>query len=61
MKKSEIYKRAQVAVLVAEDWIGGEYNKLEILRELFAAEDLEIYREKQAEKKTETESANETV
>ena len=47
MKKSEIYKTAQNSVL--RDALIPEYLKLEILRELMSAEDLELYREKKAE------------
>ena len=48
MKKSAIYRKAQFAVLDSERIYNDE--KLEILRELFTAEDLELYRERQAEK-----------
>ena len=47
MKKSEIYKMAQIAVL--NSGLHGS-NKLEILRELMAREDLEQLMEQQKEK-----------
>lgn len=47
MKKSEVYKEAQVCVLIADHL--NEYKKLEILRELMASENLALFREKQEE------------
>lgn len=44
MKTSEIYKKAQIAV-VNSPYLYSE-DKLEILRELMDKEDLEIFREK---------------
>lgn len=49
MKKSEMYKKAMLAVLES-DSIPSE-EKLEIARELIEREDLERFREKQAEEK----------
>jgi hypothetical protein len=54
MKKSEIYKQAQICVLCAKYL--GEHNTLEILRELMHQEDVALFVEKQEEVK-----ANETV
>ena len=53
MKKSGIYKAAQYSTLRDERM--PEYMKLEILRELMSAEDLELYREKKAEEEEATE------
>lgn len=47
MKKSEMYKKAMLAVLES-DSISSE-DKLEIARELIEREDLELFREKRAE------------
>jgi hypothetical protein len=55
MRKSEIFKTAQLAVLVA-DFIG-EHNKLLILRELMDKEDLAKF----VEEKEEKEKADEAV
>ena len=55
MKKSEIYKLAQVAVVSSFNGLKEE-QKLEIMRELIKQEDLALFVEKQAEEK-----ANETV
>lgn len=59
MKNSAKYRLAQYAVINSPSMQAE--TKAEILRELIAAEDLEIYREKQAEKKAQEEKANETV
>ena len=48
MKKSKLYHFAQLAVLESEKIIATD--KLQILRTLFDAEDLELFREKEAEK-----------
>lgn len=48
MKKSEMYRMAMLVVLES-DSISNE-DKLEIGRELIEREDLELFREKQAEK-----------
>ena len=53
MKKSGIYKAAQYSTLRDERM--AEYMKLEILRELMSAEELELYREKKAEEEEATE------
>lgn len=47
MKKSEIYKVAQVAVLRADKI--GDCTKLDVLRELMAKEDIALFAEKQEE------------
>ena len=47
MKKSEIYYIAQVAVIEMDL---NAKTRLEVLRELMAKQDLEIFCEKQAEK-----------
>lgn len=57
MKKSEIYRLAQCCVIRSLSLSAEE--KLEILRELMAGEDLAIYCEEQEEKKEVV--ANETV
>jgi hypothetical protein len=49
MKKSEIYKVAQIAV--AETTFKDKDVKLEVLRELMAREDFEKFIEDEAEKK----------
>lgn len=48
MKKSEIYKFAQIAILHEQDMSAGA--KLEVLEELMDAEKLALWREKQEEK-----------
>ena len=48
MKKSKIYSLTQHAVL--RDELLSTHDKLEILRVLFDAEELELFREKQEEK-----------
>lgn len=48
MKKSEIYREAQYAVV---EYIQNPQRKLEILRELMDREDLERFVEEEAEKK----------
>jgi hypothetical protein len=53
MKKSEAYNLAQVAVIKSQ-CISPE-NKIEILRVLMDAEDLELFCEKQKEKAAEEE------
>lgn len=50
MKKSMIYKLAQMAVLNYERI--GDTDKLQVLRELIAAEDLALFCESQEEKET---------
>ena len=60
MKKSEIYKYAQCAVLECPEL--HTTTKLDILRELMKDEDMELYTEKQEEKKkAQEEKANEAV
>lgn len=54
MKKSVIYKAAQHSVL--RDARVPECVKMEILRELMSAEDLELYREKKAEEEENTQN-----
>ena len=51
MKKSEIYKQAQIAVL--QSTALGAFAKLEILRELMHTEDVALFVEKQEGKKAE--------
>ena len=59
MKKSLIYKCAQVAVM---NHVGiTDANKLEILRELIGAEDLALFVEKQEEEEAKAVKLNETV
>ena len=55
MKKSEIYKAVQCAVINHAPFTAHE--KLEILRELMAAEDIAIWSEKHEEKQPENESS----
>lgn len=50
MKKSEIYKAAQCAVLAHAGM--KETTKLEILRELMAKEDLALFTEKKEEEES---------
>ena len=50
MKKSEIYKLAQIAVLDSNRLKPDA--KLEVLRELMAKEDVEVFVENEAERKT---------
>lgn len=47
MKKSEIYREAAKAVVLSGDISASD--KLEILKELFGKEELELFRERQAE------------
>ena len=47
MKKSEIYRKAQVAVLKTETI--GVFEKLEVLRELMDREDTALFCEKREE------------
>ena len=54
MKKSAIYKAAQYAVLKDARLL--DNMKMEILRELITAEDLELYREKKAEEEENTQN-----
>lgn len=49
MKKSEMYKKAMIAVLESVSIPSEE--KLEIARELIDKEDLELFRERMAEEK----------
>lgn len=48
MKKSEIYRIAQIAVLQSEDMRYKRAEQIEVLRELMDKEQLELFREKQA-------------
>ena len=59
MKKSLIYKCAQVAVMNHVSFT--DVNKLEILRELIAQEDLALFIEKQEEEEAKAVKLNETV
>jgi hypothetical protein len=52
MKKSEIYKEAQVCVLIINHL--NEYRKLEMIRELMHQEELALFVEKQEEEEKKT-------
>lgn len=56
MKKSEIYRMAQIAVLNGSGFSG--LTKLEILRELMVREDLALFTEKQEENQDKKEIDN---
>jgi hypothetical protein len=57
MKKSEIYKYAQCAVVDVPNLT--TLSKLEVLRELMSQEDLALFCEKQEEEKQEEEKVEE--
>ena len=58
MKKSQMYVLAQCSVIESPNMTA--MTKLEIIRELIEAEDLELYKEKRAEEEAK-EKANEAV
>lgn len=59
MKKSELYQYAQCAVVDTPNLT--TLTKLDILRLLFADEDLELYKERKAEEEAKKEKADEAV
>lgn len=59
MKKSDLYQYAQCAVVDSPNLT--TLTKLDILRLLFADEDLELYKERKAEEEAKKEKADEAV
>lgn len=59
MKKSELYQYAQCAVVDSPNLT--TLTKLDILRLLFADENLELYKERKAEEEAKKEKADEAV
>lgn len=57
MKKSEQYRLTQIAI-INNSYLSAE-EKIEILKTLISDEEIELYREREAEKQAETESGSE--